>query len=118
MDGVGSHPSCNMEHARLAGVARRAAMTFARTILIVAVVSVSTSPVSAQVTALNPTTMTGYAGTAAAHQQARSRAGSASSSRQAQACAKLPTFRKQYGADNSQVVRLTSLCERAGYRVR
>ena len=89
-----------------------------RTILVAAAVSASTPPAPAQVTALNPTTMTGYAGTAAAHQQARSRAGVASSSRQAQACAKLPTFRKQYGADDPQVVRLTSLCGRAGYRVR
>lgn len=93
-------------------------MTLSKMILIAALVSAWALPASAQVTALNPTTMTGYAGTAAAHQQARSRAGVASSSRQAQACAKLPMFRKQYGADDSQVVRLTSLCGRAGYRAR
>ena len=47
------------------------AMTFTRTILIAAAVSASPSPASAQVTALNPTTMMGYAGTAAAHKQMR-----------------------------------------------
>ncbi|WP_419826451.1 hypothetical protein [Sphingomonas sp.] len=88
-------------------------MKFPKAILIAAVVSAS--PAVAQVTALNPTTMNGYAGTAAAHRQAQSRAQAASTRRQAEACATLPQFRKQYGAGNSQVVRLTSLCRRAGY---
>ena len=86
--------------------------------LIAAAVSGSTAPAPAQTTALNPTTMTGYAGTAAAHQQARRRFGAPTSSRQAQACGNLPAYRRQYGADNAQVVRLESLCGRAGYRAR
>ena len=93
-------------------------MTFSRTILIAIMAGAATTPSFAQVTALNPTTMTGYAGTAAAHQQARARQGVVPSSRQAQACAKLPVFWRQYGTDNAQVVRLAALCKRAGYRVR
>ena len=92
-------------------------MTFAKTILIAVAAGGSTAPALAQTTALNPTTMTGYAGTAAAHQQARSRLGTPSSSRQAQACANLPGYRRQYGDGNPQVVRLASLCERSGRKV-
>lgn len=94
-------------------------MSCTRTLLIAAAACGVTVPATAQTTALNPTTMTGYAGTAAAHHQMRQRYGSpASSSRQARACANLPAYRNQYGANNAQVSRLESLCGRAGYRVR
>lgn len=36
-------------------------------------------------------------------------------SRQAAACAGLPQFRAQYGANNPKVMKLTRLCRNAGY---
>lgn len=43
------------------------------------------------------------------------RSATGTTARQRQACANLPNFRQQYGADNPKVQKLTSLCEAAGY---
>jgi len=46
--------------------------------------------------------------------EARSRRGSDANTRRT--CAKLPTYRAHYGRSNRQIIRLTQLCRKAGYR--